>query len=192
MVGFVNRPHPKHFPSMQTVFWAKPPSGWVKVNVDGSACENPGLSGGGGIYRRDDGRFVLAFSSAYGVGSNNQAEIRAIYDGIILCLDRGFSKIIVETDLKVAARLLSGTLATSWNWKPWVARIKSLVHAAELVFSVIPREGNGPADGMAREASGTQASIVISHYRDLPPHIRGLLFLDKVGLGVVRDTRVKM
>ncbi|XP_058070080.1 uncharacterized protein LOC131219096 [Magnolia sinica] len=192
VAGFSNRSHPKQFSPMQTVYWAKPPTGWVKVNVDGSACGNLSFSGGGRICRRDDGSFVFAFSSAYGVGSNNQAELRAIYDGIVLCLDRGFSKIIVETDSMVAAVLLSGTSATRWKWKPWVARIKSFEQTAEFVFSAIPREGNGPVDGMAREASGIQASLVTSHYQDLPPHIRGLLFLDKVGLGAVRDTNMKM
>ncbi|XP_058082396.1 uncharacterized protein LOC131230496 [Magnolia sinica] len=164
--------------------YAKPATRWVKLNVDGSACGNSGFSGGGGICKRDDGSFVFAFLSAYGVGSNNKAKLRAIYDGIVLCLDRGFSRIVVETNSMVARGLLSGTSTTPWKLKPWVSRIKSLGRTANFVFSVIPREGNGPADGMAKEASGTQAS--------LPPHIRGLLFLDKIGLGVVRDTRVKM
>ncbi|XP_040996706.1 uncharacterized protein LOC121242819 [Juglans microcarpa x Juglans regia] len=38
------------------VKWSKPPSGWVKLNCDGSCRNNPRSSGGGGILQDMDGQ----------------------------------------------------------------------------------------------------------------------------------------
>ncbi|KAK2653047.1 hypothetical protein Ddye_012903, partial [Dipteronia dyeriana] len=53
--------------------WIKPPCGWVKINYDGRARNNPGSSVGGGILRDANGNFKGAFTSHYGVGSTNRA-----------------------------------------------------------------------------------------------------------------------
>ncbi|XP_058111301.1 uncharacterized protein LOC131254329 [Magnolia sinica] len=65
------------------VKWTKPARGWVKPNMDGSSRGNPGLVGRGGIYRRDDGSFAFTFSRGYGVTTNNRAELRVFYDGLV-------------------------------------------------------------------------------------------------------------
>ncbi|KAI9186197.1 hypothetical protein LWI28_014743 [Acer negundo] len=83
------------------VGWIKPSCGLVKINCDGSARNNPGSSGGGGILRDANGYFKRAFTSHYGVGSNNRAELKALIDGIWLCKRLSYSYVIIESDSKI-------------------------------------------------------------------------------------------
>ncbi|XP_058103060.1 uncharacterized protein LOC131246718 [Magnolia sinica] len=143
--------------------------------MDGSASGNPGLVGGGGICRRDDGSFIFAFSRDYRVGTNNRAELRVIYDGLLQCLDRVMTKVEVETESKVVAELLSGKPSTPYLWWPWVRQIANLGLRVSFQIWLIQREGNGPADGMAREGSKSQRDVDLNHLGELPPHVRACL-----------------
>ena len=49
-------------PKMILVTWQPPPSGWIKVNTDGSYLGSPGLVGAGGIFRTSSGFPHGAFS----------------------------------------------------------------------------------------------------------------------------------
>ncbi|XP_058099698.1 uncharacterized protein LOC131244045 [Magnolia sinica] len=75
---------------VEIIHWVRPPSNWVKLNIDGSARNNPGMSSGGGLVRNDKGMFLFGFFTGYGKGSNNNAEMRVAYDGFMLSLNRGF------------------------------------------------------------------------------------------------------
>ncbi|XP_058103383.1 uncharacterized protein LOC131246940 [Magnolia sinica] len=103
-----------HSASIQ-VKWRQPTPGWVKLNVDGSSLGNPGPSGGGGICRNDSSAFILGFTVAYGVGSNNMAELFAIYDGMMLCLEKGLDTIILESDSKLLIDSLIKQSKTPWK-----------------------------------------------------------------------------
>ena len=40
---------------VRPIRWSKPEAGWLKLNTDGSSLGNPGLAGGGGLIRNDEG-----------------------------------------------------------------------------------------------------------------------------------------
>jgi hypothetical protein len=82
----------------QVVRWQRPSPGWIKLNVDGSAQGNLSPLGGGGICRDNMGKFVFAFSSAFGIAFNINAELRAIHDVLELCVHHGFHQIMAESD----------------------------------------------------------------------------------------------
>ncbi|WMV13570.1 hypothetical protein MTR67_006955 [Solanum verrucosum] len=67
--------HGKHEVRILSVRWIPPPNSTYKLNTDGSALNNPGKIGGGGILRDSNGTIVYAFAIPLGEGSNNQAEI---------------------------------------------------------------------------------------------------------------------
>ncbi|KAK2649746.1 hypothetical protein Ddye_017235 [Dipteronia dyeriana] len=83
------------------VTWSRPPSGWIKLNCDGSCRNNPGSSRGRGILWDIDGNFKAAFSTHFGIGTNNRVELKAMLEGIQLCKSLFFSKVIIESDSKL-------------------------------------------------------------------------------------------
>ena len=68
------------------ISWSPPTVGY-KVDVDGSSSSVG--AGGGGLVRDVRGHVIIAFSSFYGRITNNEAEIRAIWDMLVLCEEHG-------------------------------------------------------------------------------------------------------
>lgn len=68
---FIN--HPKRRPRL--IFWNKSIRGWIKLNVDGCCHGNLGNCGDGGILQDHGGNFISAFSTYFGHGTNNEAEL---------------------------------------------------------------------------------------------------------------------
>lgn len=56
------RPSPA--PNQLEVLWVKPPSGWVKLHVDGASKGNPGIAGYGGVFRDHTGCFLGGFAGS--------------------------------------------------------------------------------------------------------------------------------
>ena len=46
---------------LKGIRWERPPQGWMKLNIDGSANGNPGLAGCGGVIRDDARRWIVVF-----------------------------------------------------------------------------------------------------------------------------------
>ncbi|XP_058092498.1 uncharacterized protein LOC131238937 [Magnolia sinica] len=166
--------------------WERPSTGWVKINVDGSARGNSGRLGGGGICRGEMGNFLFAFSGGYGVGTNTIAELRVVHDGLALGIQRGYSQIILESDSNLVVELLNGVATPGWKWRRWLHRIYQLQGNGRIRFVHVLREGNSPADFLARLGSASQSGAWFDRPSKLPHQVRGSIFLDKVGLGNLR------
>lgn len=82
------------------VCWAKPEVGWMKLNRDGSSLGNPGLAGGRGLIRNEEGRWVVGFAHKIGITSSFLAELWALRDGLSLCVSQSFRAVDVELDAK--------------------------------------------------------------------------------------------
>ncbi|XP_010312995.1 uncharacterized protein [Solanum lycopersicum] len=64
------------------VTWRKPNEGTYKLNTYGSALQESGKIGGGGIVRDHQGNLINAFSLPFGLGTNNITEIKAALYGL--------------------------------------------------------------------------------------------------------------
>ena len=69
----------------------------VKLNVDGAFSRTHGL-GCGGLLRRSDDSFVEGFMFHLNQGDSLTAELWALVLGLKLAWQRGYRKVIVETD----------------------------------------------------------------------------------------------
>lgn len=76
--------------------WDRPPEGFYKLNVDGSSTVNG--STGGGIIRDHNGVSIVAFSTHYGMGTNNTAEFTALQEGLQLCREWTITNVMIESD----------------------------------------------------------------------------------------------
>ena len=57
------------------VRWLPPPFSWMKLNSDGSSMGNPGLAGGGGLIRNENGEWVKGYARAIGCATSVAAEL---------------------------------------------------------------------------------------------------------------------
>ncbi|KAF3785382.1 putative ribonuclease H protein [Nymphaea thermarum] len=80
------------------IAWMSPPLGFVKLNVDAAARTNPGDLAAGGSFHNDNGKWSFGFTCRAGYGHIPKAEIVVIFNGLKLAWERGFRKVIVESD----------------------------------------------------------------------------------------------
>ena len=78
----------------------------MKLNTDGSLLGIPGLAGGGGVIRDWTGRWIVGFSRNIGIASSLMAELWAIRDGLMLCVERNLDMVEIEMDAKAVVDML--------------------------------------------------------------------------------------
>ncbi|KAJ8432816.1 hypothetical protein Cgig2_026146 [Carnegiea gigantea] len=66
------------------VGWEPPSVDWVALNTDGSSKHNPGLAGGGGVFRGRNGEWLGGFAENMGICSAVRVELRAVLRGFLL------------------------------------------------------------------------------------------------------------
>ncbi|XP_057976044.1 uncharacterized protein LOC131163466 [Malania oleifera] len=102
------------------VRWGNPRVGSVKLNVDGSCRGNPGTCGVGGVIRDCSGTFLDAYSSFFGFGSNNKAELRALMEGVRMCKEMSYMNVEIECDSKVVVYWVCSRRCMVWYlWDFW-------------------------------------------------------------------------
>ncbi|TXG59223.1 hypothetical protein EZV62_013796 [Acer yangbiense] len=169
----------------QFISWTKPPAGWIKLNCDGSCRGNPGNSGGGGVIRDCHGMAIAAFSSFFGNGMNNSAELKAIMEGIRLCKRLLHFNMINESDSRIVVDWLRKGRCSLWYlWDFWEDLVAELVGVNFMVFHQY-REGNSVADFLAKEGARGK-NIFYEDQLSLSRFLQGVLRIDRLGLPYFR------
>ncbi|GLT67934.1 hypothetical protein SLA2020_402070 [Shorea laevis] len=170
------------------VGWDPPPSGFVKLNVDGSARGSPGPSAAGGCCRDASGNWLFGFNQQLGDGHAIRVELFALWKGMELAWNMGFRHVIVETDSLLVVQKLqsSSTAITSLTY--WVQRCKSLMERDwTCVIRHVFREQNFCADAMASQFYHLGGGFL--YFDQLPDVVRSLLQEDNLGICRPRATR---
>jgi len=120
---------PRNAPRMTTKFikWEKPTSGWVKLNIDGSALGNLGITGCEGLVRDEDRNWVIEFARKIGKSSSFIVEIWALRDGLNVCLQKNLLLVEVELDAKAVVNILARTDNSSKANSPLVDDCRHLI-----------------------------------------------------------------
>nr|POF11738.1 putative ribonuclease h protein [Quercus suber] len=79
----------------------------MELEGDGLALGNPGTAGGGGILRSDYGVWIQDFSRSIGKTTSFLAELWALRDGLIMCLNLRISALEVEIDAQAIVELMN-------------------------------------------------------------------------------------
>lgn len=168
------------FPSIRSsVFWMRPDSNYVKLNIDGSAKAN--LVGAGGLLRDCHGNWVSGFSVFIGYGTSFSAELWGIIKGIQLALSLNIKKLIIETDSLVSQRLILSP--DSYTHHPLCSLISNCRFLLTLLedwkLNHVLREANFCADSLANFGRTSQLHYTVF---DTLPSFLHLLFLLEVGM----------
>lgn len=123
------------------------------LHTDGAARGNPGPAGIGAVLTDETGRTVATLAEGIGVATNNQAEYRAVLEGLRLAGERGARQVLVRSDSKLLVEQLAGRFRVK---NPTLQRlheeVRKLVRSFERVdFEHVRRRENVEADELANE-----------------------------------------
>ena len=168
----------------QRIRWDKPQASCLKLNTDGASNDLLGSAGGGGLIRDDRGSWVVGFSRRLGKANSLVAELWALRDGLLLCLQLNTPEIVIELDAKVIVEALNNPSFTNTVISPLIDDCKLLVsqmpHAR---IKHVFQEANLCADRLAR--LGCSQSLDFTLYSSPPVDL--ISFVEADCLGVFSD-----
>ena len=135
-------------------------------------------AGAGGLFRNHKSEWIVGFSKSCGLCTSLEAELHAILIGLQIVQQRGFSKLIIETDCLLAVEAVNNVAQVFGNCSKLVNSISNLIHDNWEVRCVYQqRESNACADWLAKEGAKSDFSeLLILH--SPPFKLRGLLSID--------------
>lgn len=163
--------------------WVKPPRGWVKVNTDGSASNPPGRAGAGGLLRDEEGDG--GFSLNVGSANSLSAELFGIREGLNLAWEKGFRKVVIESDSEAAISLVKMGDVKSHPLGGLIQDCKVLIGRFwDCQISHTFREGNTSADFLAGLGSAQSERCI--YWVNPPQELCPIVFADMVGTSFLR------
>ncbi|KAK4716362.1 hypothetical protein R3W88_014700 [Solanum pinnatisectum] len=172
--------------------WRRPSKDWVKLNTDGSALDNPGKLGAGGIIRDHRGEIILAFSTPMGEGTNNQAEIGAAIFGMTWLLQLGYKNVHLEVDSQLLVDWIIAKTKPPWSVNTQVQQMKALIgQTSNFRCKHTYREANSVADSLAKQSHKITSPNIYSNSQQLPKEARAHYQLDMLEMANFRRRKIK-
>jgi ribonuclease HI len=142
--------------------WFPPPHGWHKLNFDGAARGNPGTAGIGCIINDDSGNWIAKKALSIRPTTNNFAELEALEKGLLLCLELGLTKVIIEGDSQIILNAIRKRATPNWALNSKLSDVLTLIdQLADSRICHILREGNQKADALANKgADGVNFQVI--------------------------------
>jgi ribonuclease HI len=107
--------------------WSKPPTGWIKLSIDGSFRMEDRMAGLGMVLRDEEGLPIFsACQFLEDCQSPMEAELRACLEGIELTRQHSQLPLIIETDCSQLVVAVSSPTHDRSPFLHWVNEIKSL------------------------------------------------------------------
>ncbi|KAK8558537.1 hypothetical protein V6N12_041839 [Hibiscus sabdariffa] len=132
------------------VHWKLLELGWVCLTTDGAVSPGTGIGLVGGVFRADNGSWITGFNKTIGIGCPLQAELWAILLGLQLAWDNGFERLLIQSDSKNAVKRLTSMQALFDPCSLIRAIVRNCHRGWATEFQWIPRDGNKPADMLAK------------------------------------------
>ena len=177
---FLSAANPESLKSELTT-WRPPPSGWLKLNTDGSFLPSNNTGGAGAIVRDNKGSVLIASCSrSHNCLDAEEAEARAMLMGIKLLPIRHDTKAIVETDSSSLAAALKCTEQNKSRLWFIIDEAKGLLSKLQgVVVTHTRRHANQVADALAKLA---YSAGDVTMQRSFPAKISELVFFGRYGV----------
>ena len=165
--------------------WDCPPPGWYKFNTDGAMKASCQVAAAGGILRNDQGNWLVGFAMNLGNYSALVAEIWGAWKALNLAWKKGYRKIILEMDSKVAIQLITnGTNSTNAATR-LVLDIRRMLKLDWMVqVNHVFREGNRAADTLANIS--IRLPLGLHEMEVVPKEVLDIVYQDAVGVSFDR------
>ncbi|WMV30206.1 hypothetical protein MTR67_023591 [Solanum verrucosum] len=181
-----------HDSKVTAVQWIKPPEKWVKLNTDGSALNNPGSIGAGGVLRNHRGELLFAFSVPLGEGTNNQAEVEAALFGLNWCAQLNYNKVILEVDSQLLVDCLLNKKIISWSISSQMQRLQRLSSNFPQIKCIHTlREANFVADTLYKYGHQLTSPMIYFNTQQLPKTAAAYLQQGMAGMASFRRRKLK-
>lgn len=123
----------------------------LTIAADGAARGNPGPAGIGVVVTDEAGRTVATLARGIGRATNNQAEYRAVIEGLRIAARRGARRVAVRSDSRLIVEQLAGRYKVR---DPVLRRLHGEARALlegfeEVSVEHVSREENAEADALA-------------------------------------------
>lgn len=134
-----------------------PTNGYLKLNIDGLAHANPGKGGIGGVFRDQNGHWILGFYMHLPYTTPTMVDLLALRHGIDITKANNFNHFSIETDSSVVIYMLTNNHPSYQNLLDECRSLMKETQAATLVK--IFREQNVVADMLAKEGVRSQVTV---------------------------------
>nr|XP_010315780.1 uncharacterized protein LOC104644285 [Solanum lycopersicum] len=181
-----------HDIKVNMVTWTRPKDQWIKVNTDGSAINNPGKMGVGGILRDKSDRLVMALTTPLGEGTNNKAELEAVILGLTWALELGYKNIILELVSQLVVHWILKEAAPQWSIITQLGRLQNLISQTQNFKCLhVFREANWVADALSKHSHKTTTPQVYFNIQQMPKEARSYNHLHLLQMPSVRRKKTK-
>ena len=133
------------------VRWIKPPSGWVKLNTDGSVFGDPIKVDRGGILRCNNGDWIARFARKLRNITSTVAKLWALKDGLTMAKQLGIENICIEMYAEFIVHLVSSPSVVNLMLEPLFTDCRNLIKTFPNYLMVhVFREANSCANRLDR------------------------------------------
>lgn len=171
--------HPQYNSSMVNggdIRWERPPSGFMKCNIDAAIFKELRMTGGAAIIRDHDGEFMVCrIFKHQGVLDAREAEAKALLEALNWATSMDLQHVIFETDAKLVVDAIQSNPMDHSEFGTIIAECCSLISAEsnyQICFS--KRQANVVAHTLARAANSYASPYTCF---DAPDFISAYLFL---------------
>lgn len=131
------------------------------------------------------GDVIIAYASSLNHCKVIYAEMRGLSYGLEVCYRLGIRNVAIEVDALNLIQLVNKNTICYPDFFYIIRKIKMLLVGLNFTLIHIFREGNACADYLVKK--GTLINEVEEFYSfNLPQQLRGLVFLDKLGMAYIR------
>ncbi|CAJ2670958.1 unnamed protein product [Trifolium pratense] len=154
--------HPK-VPVIKEIYWQPPLLNWIKCNIDGASCGNPGNASCGGIFRNHEADFIYGFAEPLGVASSVFAELCGAMRAIEIAYQKNWRSLWLESDSTIVVSTFNNpSKPVSWALRNRWKNVLFMISQMNCIVTHIFREGNQVADLMANHGKCVKKRKVVS------------------------------
>jgi ribonuclease HI len=165
---------------MREVLWIPPMMNWLKCNIDGASCGNPGNASCGGVFRNHEAEFVYGFAEPLGVRNAFVAELCGAMRAIEIAFQNHWNHLWIESDsLYVVSAFNHPEKQVAWSLSNRWRNTIFMATQMNVIVTHIYREGNKDADLLANHGLSIPSIVFWS---EIPLFVRDCFVRNKQGI----------